>query len=934
MTIKDKLKENDIDTVKHKEIVDQIKNELKNKGESGDKITDKLSSEGEKIVDDVISNYKKNKTYKSTISRPTTIRREHIKDENNQTSDNVKIDAIERINNLPNTYNNVKLTRHVHCAIIKDIKIINTIKGKEVIGMCYHVDVELTDKEGVKNIRRMIIRSDENSIIDTQLEDMDEKCFEIAVKQVFEELYLHNKKLSLINTKTEINGKMIPHWEFDKEDINTKKIIDKINEEILNKYRLLFDNKNINNQLLINGEEISEEFNKDIKIQENSNTAGVGTICERNNSDKPINDLENKYDGIYCGFKDDITKVDNEFSKDLANFLGNIQTVASYDISKIDDYDYRNEINEDLKEIKDFIYKYNDNYYQIGLIEGFKEAGNIDGQDYYYYIADQHCKANVYYIRYINFLEDFNCNDEECQNEIEDSKKNINNIIKNFTKDAFKTNDIVSCNISNISDYIDKVQDFIDQNNPLKNKELNDLDEVSKKIKDIELIELEISKILKNVENIKANNDISYKVYMLFNNMMREIRYYGAAYQYLWHWDKKSKNLFRYSKNGNEQNRNEEQFNNVKSFMQNMFNSVVDHVNKPNNGLYSYSENPFIDIYKYVRIEKCNEYNVLNEDNEIKIEVKGLNNTNKSIFEIINKTSVNIIKCYDEIKNFYEFIQNNNSKEIIEDSTFSVELYPRLNVEKNEKDTPINIKSLFYNYLVSWDDETKHIMSYIADDKEVVTSGDINDEEIIVNDKNTESLKPYKENCKFIISFEKKDELIYLIIKLFGYEKEIESIVKKIKFEYHTNYPNWSLEKDIENAREAKKNEVTIEYHICISEKEYLSLLITIKDINSYYNSKNESIDIGDINKTIIKKLQESFKYRYNTIIKNSGNYKKANFVLDYIKSCDEFFDKKKNKYLIPLYLHTYNEYKGKDEKVDEEISMIKNIIIKQLGAK
>ena len=43
MTLKDKLKENDIDTVKEKDLVDKIKNELNDKGENGAKITNKLT---------------------------------------------------------------------------------------------------------------------------------------------------------------------------------------------------------------------------------------------------------------------------------------------------------------------------------------------------------------------------------------------------------------------------------------------------------------------------------------------------------------------------------------------------------------------------------------------------------------------------------------------------------------------------------------------------------------------------------------------------------------------------------------------------------------------------------------------------------------------------------------------------------------------------
>ena len=75
MTIKDKLKDNDIDTVKNKDLIDKIKNELNEKGENGTKITNKLTLEGEKIVDSIIRNYK-NSTHKTTVSRPTTIRRQ------------------------------------------------------------------------------------------------------------------------------------------------------------------------------------------------------------------------------------------------------------------------------------------------------------------------------------------------------------------------------------------------------------------------------------------------------------------------------------------------------------------------------------------------------------------------------------------------------------------------------------------------------------------------------------------------------------------------------------------------------------------------------------------------------------------------------------------------------------------------------------------
>ena len=73
MTIKEKLKDNDIDTVKFKDFVDEIKNELAEKGENATKITNKLTLEGEKIVDAMILSFK-NKNRRTTVNRPTTIK--------------------------------------------------------------------------------------------------------------------------------------------------------------------------------------------------------------------------------------------------------------------------------------------------------------------------------------------------------------------------------------------------------------------------------------------------------------------------------------------------------------------------------------------------------------------------------------------------------------------------------------------------------------------------------------------------------------------------------------------------------------------------------------------------------------------------------------------------------------------------------------------
>lgn len=43
-----------------------------------------------------------------------------------------------------------------------------------------------------------------------------------------------------------------------------------------------------------------------------------------------------------------------------------------------------------------------------------------------------------------------------------------------------------------------------------------------------------------NILENNQNMEIAYIKYLMLNNMMREVRFFGASYQYLWHW-KKSK---------------------------------------------------------------------------------------------------------------------------------------------------------------------------------------------------------------------------------------------------------------------------------------------------------------------------------------------------------------------------------------------------------
>ena len=654
MTIKDKLNEKHIDD---KELVERIKKELNDNGENATKITNKLTLDGEKIVDEIIKEYKENLP-KKNVARPTS-----IKSYNRQT---------------PNTINSLNA---------------NLIKSE--------INVNSTDKE--------------------------------------------------INNSTEMPiGTPLPEGTI--EAINRGKID-------------------------------SQEGQEKSKIELEYN----------------IECIKTKYNQIFLEFIKRLKEEDN--LKPFGEFLERIKNVAEYDIDKIDNEEYKCNIDKKIIEIKEFIDNYKGDYYQIGLIEGFRRKGNINRKDYYYYIADQQCKANVYYLRYINFLNEFNKNDRDCECEISDNIKKIESSKKDIFESLhpdkksslYKNTDIDNSkgNINTYSEYVDDINTFIgcvekefkissEQNNS-NTKILDDIKE------NVEEIQLCIANILKSIENIKANRDLNYKVYMLFNNMMREIRYYGISYQYLWHWELKTKNLFRCEECNNTKNvpqtKQENENNNKKEFMENVFKMVISHMNGTCH-LKSYSEDPYIDIFKYLRIKKneCINSEVIYEDNSKKIEVLGLNNKNFARFEIINETSINAIKKNnEEAKSFYNFILDNEPTSNNTDTSFSVELYPKLpEAEQNEKETTKNIKSLLFNYLVSWSENPKHVMSYVADDKEVVVKGDMSNDIINV----TKVDYQYKKNCKYVMKFS-KEEIIYLIIKLFGFEDKIKEIIDDIDILYN-----------------------------------------------------------------------------------------------------------------------------------------------------
>ena len=63
---------------------------------------------------------------------------------------------------------------------------------------------------------------------------------------------------------------------------------------------------------------------------------------------------------------------ENNFNQQLREYLSAIKYISEINVEKIDDSKVREEINEKLDIIVKFIQTYGTDYYEIGLIKGFK----------------------------------------------------------------------------------------------------------------------------------------------------------------------------------------------------------------------------------------------------------------------------------------------------------------------------------------------------------------------------------------------------------------------------------------------------------------------------------------------------------------------------------------------------------------------------------
>lgn len=619
------------------------------------------------------------------------------------------------------------------------------------------------------------------------------------------------------------------------------------------------------------------------------------------------------YEKKWSTFLDKLRNSKEEYDAALLKYLEALKYVSEIKTDSIDDTEERNRINLKLQDITLFIEKYKDEYYEIGLIQGFRTNDNskITGGDYYYYIADQKMKASVYYARYLNFIDRTSGSDKEILENVPKWLKEINNRLEEELR--------VSENAGEIDKQIPGIIEAIDNYLPGDSDAL----EIRQKCYELQF-------------RLESEKNIEYKKYMMFNNMMREIRYVGAAYQYLWHWETKKKNLFR-NVSPLSEDMKAECGRTKEKFLSDMFKEVIGHMNKSSGVLCSYSEDPFVDIYKYLKIEKKKEdsrpegeYDV--DKDGIKIRIVKLDNPNIATFEIIKSVMVNSVKRGDgQTTDFYSFIQDGRELGSTEKLAYAVEIFPDLKeAEKNSKNTTKNIKSLLVTYLKSWDPEgTKNLMSYVADDKEVVTYGAIESKEYDIN-LNHGLPEEYVEGCKYTMKLD-KDAIIYLLLALQNIN--VSSLVKKIKFDFVYNKYTMPLK-----VKEALGKLLSTEIQDT-KIKDAIQMKITpnvIVEINfeavisagyfkriSEVNGEKITIEgaVKKIRENMEGLLQSFFEGRYRKIFDSgkAGKYAGADFIIAFIQ---------KEGYASPSYIGDYNEFES--FKNDEEISLLKHLIFKE----
>lgn len=634
-----------------------------------------------------------------------------------------------------------------------------------------------------------------------------------------------------------------------------------------------------------------------------------------------------KFDN-WTKFLDSLNTSKVPFDQDLHSYLISLQNIAELDnLKENNGSETKTGILVNLKKISEFCEKYCTTYYEISLIKGFENIpesfDDFSQKDFYYYIADKKMKAAVYCARYINFIEETL---DSTKNNQKIKLRNYLNCIKGSSpKNTSKSDCTLSGqDILNESEKSVLNEFLINQNKLVLNEELEDF---------IHLLEYRIydpKQMDENYTKIK---------YMLFNNMMREIRYIGAGYQYLWHWKEKKATLYR-AYSGEKKQDNNSNPKSRKEYLQRMFDNCISHMNEANEHTLSYSKNGLLDIYKYLIFPKPDDLKekLLDEAGLIKLKIPNASEK-KVIFEIIKNAYVNyIFSDINSPESFQEFAMGSNEEGQPYNYPYTVEIYPPLSGEKNETGTTKNMRDKFLpNYLSSWIDSNEKFnlsKTKVADDKEVITTGQIYKTVCTkIPSDNKENFFENKEDGTCFRIELNKDDFIYLLLKIAEHKQTktkdaINAILNKLKYKKVTLKPNTNYSEDSVFEAFYKKrsseyrdficqfniiDDLKFTFYISISGKIFENEPYKISNKNSYINF---SMAKSDLSNDVASKILNYLHKHYTKILNTENN--KVDFILSTLSEQD---------YCFNLIKH-YKEYRIDSE--DSEISMLKHIIFKE----
>ena len=270
-------------------------------------------------------------------------------------------------------------------------------------------------------------------------------------------------------------------------------------------------------------------------------------------------------------------------------------------------------------------------------------------------------------------------------------------------------------------------------------------------------------------------------------------------------------------------------------------------------------------------------------------------------------------------KSFYDFLQDENKITVNDSLAYAVELYPDLpERDKNSKNTSKNIKNLLLLYLSTWVDNksVNRLMSYVADDKEVVTRGKIESDMKVITNNNIPA--KIENGIRYEMELD-KNELIYLLLKIRN-NINIENITKRFKVDlYMYGVRDWI--RDVINGKTKDNRKIKGKILQYITENKSMSIDIKCELSPSFiYKIDNPNPTLETYENKIIGYIENNIKKyftdRYRNILEEKHDI--ADFILNFIS--DE-------RYKCPPYIKEYNEYTP--EQGDAEISILKYLIFK-----